>query len=293
MNFELSPYSLSSSREPWKMPLKPTSTSVLIDSRDRSLERDPNANQYRIKLPKTLRNVSSCRLVTAEIPGSFYVFHSNRSNVSLRVTAGGASARTVQIPNGNYTGSSIATGLQGALNTAFTADGVTFSVSVSETTNKISIASSSHPSDPVVVDCSDGQPGVGSGPSDWGLGYYLGFPKATTTGTGLVTGTRIVLTKPEAYLLLKIKGLDTVLECGLNGSTELLQCFAKIPFNIASNSFSVAYFDKLITDNVLNPIVERLQWLDISLCFHDGSLVEFEGAEHSFTLEFYTAPATV
>lgn len=293
MNFELSPYSLNSSREPWKSPLRPVSTTVLVDSRDRQYSRDPYPNRYRIKLPKTLRNVSSCRMVTAEIPGSFFIFHPNRSNVSLRVGAGGVQPKTVEIAGGNYTPSTIASALQSSLNAAFSGDSVVFGVSVSETTNKMTISSSSHPSDPVVVDCSEGAPGVGERQSDWGLGYYLGFQKSTLSGTGAVTGAHSVITKPESYLLLKIQGLNGVLECGLNGSTESRATFSKIPFNILTNSFSVAYYDKLISDNVLNPIVERIQWLDISICYHDGSLVEFEGGENSFTLEFYSSPETI
>lgn len=293
MNFELSPYSLSTSREPWKAPLKSQSQTLLIDSRDRDLTKYPSANNYRVHLPKTIRNISSARLVSAEIPGTFYVFTQARENTTLRVT-GNAVTHDVVIPDGNYTPTTIASTLESEINSAFSGDSITFSVAVSDTTNKTTIACTSHPSLPVTVDCSTGTPGVSIRQFNWGLGYHIGFDKKATTGTGTVTSGGVINLKPESYILLKIRDLNSVMECGLEGSGELRSVFAKIPFSVSTSSFGINFFDKLLSDNIINPIQERLQWLDIELVFHDGTPVDFVGSgEHSFTIEVYCAPATV
>ena len=184
------------------------------------------------------------------------------------------------------------TALESALTTEFSGDGVTFNISLSETTMRYTIECTSHPFSTVTVDCASGSAGVSDGAFLWGLGYYLGFNKDTLSGVGSVTAPGVINLSPERYILLKIRNLDTVSECGLEGSGELRTVFAKIPFVVSS--FGINFFDKLLTDNILNPVQEKLEWLDIELVFHDGSPVQFVGpGEHSFTIEFFTSTATV
>jgi hypothetical protein len=287
MNFELSPYSVSTAREPWKAPLQAQSRTLLVDSRDRDPTKYPNAHTYRVTLPEAIRNVSSARLVSAEIPGTFYVFTSQRGNTSLTVSGGGAT-HTVTIPDGNYSASTMITTLESGINTAFSGDGVTFDVTLSETTMRYTIRCLSHPLSTVSVDC---ETGVSTNHFMWGLGYYLGFNKETLSGTGSVTAPGVLNLRPESYILVKIRNLNAVSECGLEGSGELRTVFAKIPFVVSS--FGINFYDKLLSDNIINPIQEKIEWLDIELVFHDGTPVEFVGAgEHSLTIEMFCSATT-
>lgn len=280
MNFEISPYSTAHTREPWKTPTKVFSQTVLVDSRDRDISLYPNPNSYRIQIPTVLRNVSSARLVSAEIPGMFYVFTHARGNTSLRVSISNLfQEHVVTIPDGNYTAYTMADALQNALNSTFT--GTTFIVSLNQTTMRYTITNNDDK--PLTIHCDEGSEGVSSAPFTWGLGYFLGFEKTTLVGaSGTVTAPGILNLRPESYILLRIRDLDTVYQTG----TDKRQSFAKIPFNVSS--FGINFFDKLLTDNILNPTRERLEWLDIEMVFHDDTPVQFVGSgEHSFTLEFY------
>lgn len=286
MNFEISPYSHANNREPWKTPDKVYSQTVLVDSRDRDTSLYPNPNSYRVLLPSTLRNVTSARLVSAEIPGMFYVFSASRGNTSLRVSlANPVDTQTITIPDGNYSAFSMADALRTALDAAFT--GTTFEVSLNQSTMRYTITNND--SRPLTIHCTPGSPGVGDAPFTWGLGYYLGFEKTDLTGaSGSVTAPGVLNVRPESYMLLKIRGLDTVYQ---TGGIER-KSFAKIPFMVSS--FGINFFDKLLTDNIMNPVRERLEWLDIDLTFYDDSHVEFVGAgEHSLTLEFFCNQATI
>jgi hypothetical protein len=286
MNFEISPYSHGSAMEPWKAPGKVYSQTVLVDSRDRDTSLYPNPNSYRVLLPAALRNVTSARLVSAEIPGMFYVFNAARGNTSLRVSlANPVESHTVTIPDGNYSAFSMADALRTALDDAFTE--TTFEVSLNQSTMRYTITNTDDR--PITIRCSDGSPGVGDAPFTWGLGYYLGFEKTDLFGSsGTVTAPGVLNLRPESYMLLRIRGLDTVYQ---TGGIER-KSFAKIPFTVSS--FGINFFDKLLTDNIMNPVRERLEWLDIDLTFYDDSHVEFVGAgEHSLTLEFFCNQTTI
>lgn len=287
MNFEISPYSSGPNhKEPWKTPTQVFSQTVLVDSRDRDTSRYPNPNSYRIQLPTALRNVSSARLVSAEIPGMFYVFTASRGNTSLRVSISNLfQEHVVSIPDGNYTAYTMADALQTALNSAFT--GTTFTVSLDQTTMRYTITNDD--ARPLTIHCDQGSAGVSTDPFVWGLGYFLGFEKTKIVGeSGTVTAPGILNLRPESYMLLRIRDLDTVYQTG----TEKRRSFAKIPF--AVSSFGINFFDKLLTDNILNPVKERLEWLDIELVFFDDTPVEFVGqGEHSFTLEFFCNNSTL
>ena len=286
MNFELSPFSVSTSSNPWKNPLKPHSHTILVDSRDRDPVLYPSASSYRVELPEIFRNVSSARLVSAEIPGTFYVFSAGQGNTTLAVSVDGT-YQTIQIPDGNYSALSMATAIRDALNAAF--PGFTMDVTIQETTMRYTITSD--PAVEIRVDCRDGAPGVSERHFDFGLGYFLGFTsKVEYSGTGSVTANGCFMLNPESYILLKIRGLNAVSACSAEGSRQQgRQVFAKIPFYVSS--FGINFFDKLLTDNVMNPVREKIQWLDIELVFHDDRPVTFVGSgEHSFTLEIFTSP---
>ena len=284
MNFEISPFSGSSSMDPWKG-VEPHSHSVVIDSRDRDPTIYPSPSSYRVELPQTFRNVSSARLVAAEIPGTFYVFSAGRGNTTLTVSVNGVT-KTIQIPDGNYTPTAMSETLSSALNAAFSPE--TFDVSIDETRMQYTITSD--PTVTMVVDCRDGAPGVLARHFEFGLGYFLGFTnKVEYTGTGSVSANGSFSLHPETYMLLKIRGLDGVSACSPEGSHEQgRNVFAKIPFRVSSSSIN--FFDKLLTSNAMNPVIEKIQWLDIELVFHDGTPVTFAGpGEHSFIIEMFTS----
>ena len=255
--------------------------SILLDSRDRDVAKYPTPSEYVIKLPATYNNVTSARLVSAEIPSSFYVFAYASGNTTLKVTLSPNRVEDIVIPNGNYGFSTIETALETALNIAFLADGVTFTVTIDRVTLKTTLS------------CSDVSKTVGivttttnAATTGWGLAYYLGFNVKNTTfsGTGSVTSPGVASLNPESYLLISIDPLDRVDESGFAGGGGGERVFAKVP--VAVNSFDLCFYDKQITCNAILPPIAKLDQIRVRMRFHGSQkLIDFNGVDHSLTLE--------
>jgi hypothetical protein len=257
----------------------PVTHTLHIDSRDREYDAFPSPHTYRLALPRTYYNVTEARLLTAEIPSSFYVFEASRGVTSLRIRVGGIPTDII-VPDGNYTNSSIASMLTTFLNAAYL--GKTFVVAVDQATMKLVIRCSSNPTISIDVDttvyCDDTKV------TGWGLGYYLGFdPMTVRSSSGTMVSPRVVSLNPQTYLVLDIAELNNADEIGQRGA------FAKIPFD--TNSFGYAFYDAIAqgTPPIAQvPTIPRLDRLTISFRFHDGSPINFNDVEHSFTLSITT-----
>jgi hypothetical protein len=238
-------------------------TTLLIDSRDRNYTTHPSSTNFVVDLPEPLRNVSSAMLISAEIPQSHYVFSAARGNTSLTVTVD-ATTYTVTIPDGNYTTTTMAAALKTALDTAFSA---TFTVTISATTMKCTIATTGT----VSVDATAVE--------RYWLGYYLGFPwGVVTSGSGSATGTQVVSMNPEGYLTIDIWELNGIVATGTGRRT-----FAKVV--LQNDSYDYTTYDSNMTSVEVRPPRAHLDKLTVSLRYHDGTLVDLNGAEWSMTIE--------
>ena len=264
-------------KNPWTNPRAAVVRCVLVDSRDRDFSRFPTPNRYSVRLPRKYHNVTSAKLMSAEIPSTFYLYSASRGNTSLLVTYQ-TQTRTVTISDGNYDTNSLCTALTAALNTAFSP--ATFSVTVDSSTYKMTIAVVSDPTATLSLDTTSQSPNE----TDWGLAYSCGFPKnQTIAGTGGVVSTNAVVPNPVTYILLSIRQLDRTDEPNIYGPGGGGLVFAKIPMNVDSGGF--AFFDKHhFCCNELNP-PKTIEDLTIELRMHDGTVLDFNGCEHSLTIE--------
>lgn len=247
---------------------------LLVDSRDRDYAKYPSASQYVVNLPQTLNNVKSAVLISAEMPSTYYVFTAAKGTTSLLVTVN-VTTNTVTIPDGNYTTTTMAAALKTALEAAFA--GTTFTITFDPATYKCTIAIS--PSNTLTVDCTTAVKNT-----DWGLGYYLGFARGVaTTGTATITGSLASNMNPELYYLIDIAELNAVDETAVGGRRG---AFAKVPLQsgISQNSFYSTVLACFMC-NEQKPPKARLDKLSVSIRFRDGTLVDFNNAEHSMTVE--------
>lgn len=259
---------------------------LLVDSRDRNpLQSQSN---YSVTLPKVYENVYSVTLRSAEIPQSWYAFSSVAGNTSMTVTVSGTPT-TITIPDGNYTASSLATAVQAALVAAY--GGGSFTVTYNSTTNLITIAKSSGSftlSFASQVQTKAGQT-VPPTASWWGLGYFLGFNKIDYTGSSITSLFGVQVT-PFNYILMEVdfinKEDETAIDNRMSGRVD--GAFAKIPVQ-PSASGNIIYFREWccpMNKSVMYPPMSQLRTLNIKFRFHDGTLVNFNNADHSLTLEF-------
>lgn len=261
--------------------LKITTKTLFVNSRERDFTKYPSSGSYVIDLPRTYNNVIGAHMASAEIPSSFYVFTAALGNTSMNVDVNG-STRTITIPDGNYGFSSISAAIQTALNTAFVGETYEFSVSVSPSTGKFKIDCVNLPASTTLgIDTTSVLP---SKNVEWGLAYYLGFPKGVlTSGTansGTITAPRMALLNPYTYLILDVAELNGSDHVGVSGGNSV---FGKIPLTV--NSFNFVFYDKVLSKQTYNPPRLQLNKLHVAFRFPDGHPVDFQGVEHSFTIE--------
>jgi len=272
---------------------------VTIDSRDRVAQggaTDSNGmllplnSSYTVQLPDALKNVISVKLLTAEIPLSFYQFNSSaktpfmivNGTMSFKHSSGATLVASVDGSFANAAG--LGSAIAAAMNTAASVS--TYSSSVSSTTGLLTITNSA------VGFTIYPATGALTTNTDWGLAYYLGFLKTgsyTTAAAGSVTGSCPVVFQPYKSLLMDLNLFNKVDETSTsNRSGNKDAYFAKIPI-IGSTPFTNYYFPEssnFINQTTLNPPLNKLQTLNVTFRFHDGSRPYFWNAEHSFTLEF-------
>lgn len=256
------------------------SHTILIDSRDRDFAAFPTPSQYKLKLPATYYNVKSARLVSAEIPRSFYTFSAALGNTSFDMILPSGTV-TITIPDGNYTFTSMKTTLEGALASS---TGLTFTVLFSATTNRVTIFNVE------LVDFTLVCPPTNV-PTDWGLLYYLGFDADTTpaSSSGKIASPRPATFNNIAYILLDIEDLYGVDEGATYGGAVGRRPFAKIPIDPGAEGYAMLDTSKCMFDDVLQrPVIPRLDTLRIRFRFHDNREVDFNMVDHSFAIKLET-----
>ena len=254
---------------------------VFIDSRDRDFEAFPSPTAYKLRLPRNYYNVTSARLMSAEIPRSFYEFTAAAGRTSFDIVIG-SSTYAIAIPDGNYTFMSMKTSLEGAL--AY-ATGLTWTVLFSSTTNRMTMFNVE------LQDFSVTCAPQTDRPTDWGLAYYLGFAAGTTvsSSSGSLTSPLPARFHTTMYALLDIEELHGMDEGGLYGGVVGKRPFAKIPLNPSTEGYVMLDPSQVMFDAIpQRPIVPRLDSLQIRFRTHDNVPIDFNGVDHSFTLRLET-----
>lgn len=254
---------------------------VHVDSRDRDFTRFPDPNAYRVRLPRKYEHVLSARLLGAELPSSYFVFSAALGNTQLTVVHN-AGVYIATIPDGNYNRTTMPPALALAMGDA---TGHTYTVTLDDVTGQLTIDSN----EPFSIDTQTTATGVGSAPAEWGLGYFLGFPKgAVTTYATSVTAPGCASLNPYTYLLLDIDELSNVETGGLFGTEMGAKTFAKIPMDSASFDYVFSGRDPhqtLLGTVQYRPPIQKLDRLSVRFRFHNDTPVDFRDVEHSFSIE--------
>jgi hypothetical protein len=288
-------HNTSSARKVWRKVKK----TVLIDSRDRQLTGACSPGSYNVVLPAVYSNVYSITLRSYEIPLTYNTFASCQGNTSMSVTfVDGVNfeepvTSIITIPDGNYTATTLPAAMTTALKTLSTRLSLTWSPNT-----LLSTIASTDINDVIVLDMSSSSSvncGAGTNTpasTGWGLGYYLGFyPQSYTSTDGAITSSFMMNPNPETYILMELGGLNKLDETGLDGriAGRIDGAFAKIP--LTQNTGEYLFFadnsgTSPLNQRIYNPPIARLDRLAVRLRRHDGRTIDFNGGEHSFTLEF-------
>ena len=262
---------------------------LIVDSRDRDYAKYVQPSSYKIQLPRSYYHVKSVKLLTCEIPQTFFVFSAALGNTSMVVSmylSDGVTliTQTITIPDGNYDFTSIASTLIAALNAAFYVYNVNFSVTVNTSTLKLTISCVN--GNVLVIDTTSNN--VSSAlVTGWGLAYNLGFTKNTVITGASVTCQSVVSLDPYMYVLLDIDGLGHIDECSIDQPGNGCKVFAKIPIKCSGNRENIINHGNACVSSKLPyvPPLASITALNVKFRFHDGTLIDFNNVEHSFTLE--------
>lgn len=179
-----------------------------IDSRFRESSVQSNAADFFLRPLAPLKNVLRVRVVSVEMPYSYPFFTGRRRNLRFDVwdqTVSPPVITEINIPVGNYTPVFLAT----VINAALVAAGVTWlTVSYTAPTNSYMFTSTKTA---WALDMTAGGTNWDR-PFDYGLGYYLGAPRAVIDISGVTTyvppGCAVV--GGDNYLFLKMNDFDCI-----------------------------------------------------------------------------------
>ena len=228
------------------------SQSIFVNSQDAE---QLGFGSYRWRLPQEYRNVTSARLLSAEIPNSFYNFSDTLANNVLSLSSG-----DITIEPGIYTNQTLVDYIHSV--TSLTA-------SYNPSTGKCTITA------PVDTRLLLNR-----------LSQALGFNTEVVLPAGIgVEGVNCVNTNTVPYLLLSIKNLNqsyATIAADTSGNPEV---FAKV-WVTSRTPFETVYYDKKFSETTISPPttlnVLEAQWLTPDL-----RAVNFNGLPTSFTLELF------
>lgn len=265
---------------------------LIVDSRDRDYAKYENPSYYKIELPRAYYNVKTIKLLTCEIPQSFFVFSSALGNTSIIVSLydsfDALITNTITIPDGNYELDTIASALKSSLDLAFFSSDVTFYVNVDPSTLKITI--SCVQGNTIVIDTTPAKV-ASTLVTGWGLAYNLGFTKNTVLTGSSITCQGVVSLDPYMYVLLDLKDLGRIDECSVNQPGNGGQVFAKIPIHCSTNFRNIINHGNacISSKQPFIPPISSITTMTVHFRFHDGNTIDFNNVDHSFSLEIECA----
>lgn len=170
-----------------------------------------NKGEFKIQLPRNMKNVMRIRMSSAEIPLVAYVFSEEIGNTSFAVRVGASDTFTkcTPIPDGNYTSNRLMTAIQTSLQNVHSGFTCTFNA----LNGRVTIANSSLPFDLYLISYNKK---IASRLANWGIGYNIGFRSGkvkaiSSTGGGYsVTGESLLSLQAAPYYLLELKCPDSV-----------------------------------------------------------------------------------
>lgn len=306
------PQNMSTSKKVWRKIRK----TVIVDSRDRQITQSSSPGQYTVVFPAIYSNIYSITLRSYEIPFTYNQFSACQNNTSFSMTytpsGGAASTKTITIPDGNYTITTLPAFLKQSMNTAFGTLGTMPLNSYWNPVTGLASIYSTISGDAFSLNFTASQfPNCGSGQNTamstgWGLGYYLGFYQSNYSSANTpiytatsqlalqsvpnVTGNFIMNPSPDTYILMDIQGLNKIDETGLDNrlAGRIDGAFAKVP--LTNNTGEYMFFQDTsgpspLNHRVYSPPISKLDRITVRWRRHDGRTIDFNGGEHSFTLE--------
>lgn len=254
-------------------PAKFTITDLSIDTRFADQYNNGTAD-FTIRLPDTYKNIMRLRLSSVEVPLVERVFSAVKKNITFTVDG-----VAVAIPSGNYDGTSLASAVQGALQSV--AATATATCVYDGVANRFVITA------PSAVEIVLQDPTVVALPKRfWGLGYYMGFRTPLLTGSASYTGTQPPQLGPTPYYLMQVSCPDQV-ETTIHstGAQSWIPALAKIVLRQGVYAVQFDNGTNLLRKEIVFAAPSNVGQLRVRLVDPYGSPVDLGDVDWSMTFE--------
>jgi hypothetical protein len=221
-------------------------------------------NRPNYLLSHDIQHIRKLKVGSAVIPYSFYVINSNNNGFTFEETAGGGSV-SFNLVEGNYSATTFTAQLKSQLE-ANSVNGYTYTVSISSSTNKITISTASN----FIIELANSN----------GITGYSSTTGASTIHTGNnvvnLAGTNNVYLRSNLATHL---ARNTIVE----NSNLYNNILAQIPLN--GTTGSIIYKDFI--DSEFLDIQTALRDIEFYITDEDDKIIDFNGAPFSVKLQLY------
>jgi hypothetical protein len=262
-------------REMKKLDMKHLQRAIItVDSRSRENKDKTDPSNYTIRIPPT-REIYAANLVSAEIPNSQYVINSSNNKIDFDDIGGGTGIHTATVVPGSYNAFDLAKAMDVALNAALGfVPGFHFLVTYEPPLQKIRITRVAGGNFSLLF-------GTGAN-KDFSIALKIGFIKTDIINVVETTGPNVVNLSGENYVFLLIDNFQSV-----RTTENIKDVFAKIVWNVPPRFICYDSF-------VCNPIyfeepIANLTQIRVRFVQQDGTFYDFNGLDHSFTIEMYVS----
>ncbi len=247
-----------------------------------------NKGEFKIQLPRNMKNVMRIRMSSAEIPLVAYVFSEEAGNTTFAVRVGASETfvKCTPIPDGNYTANRLMNTIQASLQEVHSG----FSCTFSTLNGRVTIANSSLPFELYLISYNKK---IASRLANWGIGYNLGFRSgkvkgvsAATGGGYLITGESLLSLQAAPYYLLELKCPDSienvthpVLDNGY------LNAFAKVILKDSGYTFNFDDNSNLLRKEFTFVAPTSIPFFNVRLMDSYGDTVNMQFMDWSITIE--------
>jgi len=242
---------------------------LTIDSRSRENKERTQPNDYIVKFP-SLSKVVAARLISAEVPNSQYVVNSRNNIIDMK---DGSGTYTVTITPGTYTAVALADEINEKLNLAVgVAPDVNFTVEYILSTQKMRITR--------VLGGTFSILWKSGAHASQSISRVLGFTEDKSDVT-VMSSDLVVNLSGEPFVYLVIDKFDAK----VHNSESIKDVFAKIILNIPPR---FVCFDSFVSNTVqFTEPMHNVDRLRVRFVQQDGSLYDFNGLDHSLSLELF------
>lgn len=252
-------------------------TVVNIDSRFRNSYADSTSN-FSYDIATTIKNIARIRLVSAEIPNTFFTFTNKRKNTFFYLVVG-TTGYKVTIDEGNYTIPQLKTAIQSKLTQINSLIGTNFEIIVNEYNAKFTIQDTGSP--PIAFSLDFGTEALPR-PVYYSLGYYMGFRNKVYTGLTSYTTEAVPDLVGDPYVLIDVNDYPSLRHVSRSVS---LTAFAKIV--VKENKYFTIFADEnsMLSKEYIFTQPTNLSQFRIRILDQYGEQIDLNGADISLAFE--------